>query len=56
MTFVKGTTLWHVVRSIGHEITTVCGRHLSADMPTAENLRDQTFICRACASSMRRAA
>jgi hypothetical protein len=38
MTFVKGTTLWHVVRSIGHEITTVCGRHLSADMPTANGL------------------
>jgi hypothetical protein len=56
MTFVEGTTVWHAVRSIGDDITTVCGRHLPADTPTAEKILDHVFLCRACESGMRKVA
>ena len=54
MTFVKGTALWHAVRSMGDGITTLCGRHLPAGTPTTENVPDEVFLCRTCQSAMRK--
>ena len=55
MIFVKGTTLWHAVRSFGDEITTLCGRHLPGGTPTANNVPDEVFLCRTCQSAMHQA-
>ena len=53
MTFVKGTTLWHAVRSKADEITTLCGRHVPAGTPAANNVPDEVFLCRTCRSALR---
>jgi hypothetical protein len=45
--YVKGTSLWHIVRQFDGGIRTICGRLLPLDTPVSDRVAE-VFLCQFC--------
>jgi hypothetical protein len=50
--YVRGTSLWHVVRQFNGGIRTLCGRVLPLDAPVSDRVPD-VHLCQPCRARRR---
>ena len=48
MTYVRGTSAWHLVTALDERVRTYCGRTIGTDHVVSEMTPPDVFICEVC--------